>query len=265
MTIDGLVQGGVDVTNGLSVYEYSYAMMLHVWGTRPDGRNALVIGLGAGIIPSWLGKRGVRTDVVDIDPVVVDAARRYFDFHSTGEVFLEDARSHLARSTKAYDYVVLDVFNGDTTPGHVLSREALELVRNRMAPEGILAVNLIGSLGVESFMTASVIRTLQAVFRHVEVFTIAAEGGESGIKNFVLLARDLSPIRFDPSRVDHFPIHPMAERSVRSLLGKPVQLPEGIPAIVLTDDYNPIDFYDRGVKELVRWQIVKESGANLLL
>src|SRR3990172_8587463 len=121
MIIDGLIQGGIDTKNGMSVYEYSYFMEFIPYSLNPDGKTCLVIGLGPGVIPVWYEKMGIRTDVVDIDPNVIDIAREYFGFSISGDVIISDARYYLIASRKIYDYIVLDVFNGDITPGHILS------------------------------------------------------------------------------------------------------------------------------------------------
>ena len=52
MIIDGLVQGGVDRSSGLSIYEYSYMLEHLPLSIRPQGKSCLTIGLGAGIAQS---------------------------------------------------------------------------------------------------------------------------------------------------------------------------------------------------------------------
>jgi spermidine synthase len=249
----------------MSVYEYSYFLEFLPYGMNPDGRSCLVIGLGAGIVPAWYEQRGIRTDVVDIDPDVVSLARKYFGFSVSGEVYVEDARYFLNRTRSRYDYVILDVFNGDTTPGHILSREALEVVRQRMSDRGILAINLIGSLKREPFMTASIIRTLQQVFDSVEVHPNYLVEEEEGGGNITVLASPMPMPPFDPRRVAGFPVHPDARNGVARFLGNRYRLPEGTPAVVLTDDYNPIDFFDVRLKEWVRSMILKNSEVDILL
>lgn len=265
LMIDGLVQGGIDVTSGLSVYEYSYLMSFLPWGIRPDGRSCLVVGLGAGVVPRWYQSRGVRTDVVDINPGVVRLAREYFGFESGGELFLDDARRFLARPGRRYDYIVLDVFSGDTTPSHLLSLEALTLVRGRLEPGGILAVNVIGSLRTGSFITASIVRTLEAAFPVVDVYPgFDLERGD-GFGNLALIAQNGPRRDFDSRRVESFPVHRMAAELVGRALGGGFRLPAGTPAMILTDDYNPVDSRDLWVKERVRRNILEGVHADILL
>jgi spermidine synthase len=265
LLIDGLTQGGIDMKDGRSVYEYAYSLELLPWAMRPGGKSALVVGLGAGVVPVWLERQGVKVDVIDIDPDVVEVARRFFGFRVSGEVFFEDARAHLSRSRKTYDYVLLDVFNGDTTPGHVLSREALELGRSRLAPDGLLVSNLIGTVTKKPFMTASVVKTLESLFATVEVFPLFSPEDPEGYGNVILVAHRGPPIPVDRDILARFPVHPMAKDVVDRFFGRPYRFPPETHAIVLCDDYNPIDFYDRWVKERIRAAILEATDWDVLL
>ncbi len=265
LLIDGLVQGGVDMGSMMSLYEYSYLLEFLPYGMNPKGKSCLVIGLGAGLIPIWYEQRGIRTDVVEIDPDVVALARDYFGFSVSGEVFVQDARYFLNRTRNRYDYIILDVFSGDTTPGHVLSLEALQTLRRRMTDHGILAINLIGSLEREPFMTASIIRTLEQVFASVEVHpNYVVEREETG-GNITVLATPGPMPPFDRTRVAGFPVNPGAREGVNRFLENRFRLPEGTPAMVLTDDYNPIDFFDLRLKEWLRSMILKNSEVDILI
>lgn len=265
LMIDGLVQGGMDLKTGLPTYEYLYFVPFLAYGTHPAGHSCLVMGLGAGLIPRWFEMRGVRTDVVDIDPAVIALARDHFGFSVTGDVVTADARYFLQSTARTYDYIVLDVYNGDTMPAHLLSAEALALIHQRLHREGVLAVNLIGSLGADRFMTASIIRTLESVFRTVTVYPNFDPSKGDGIGNITLIAQDASGRTFERGRVASFPVHPFAAEGVYRHLGRTFRLSPEEPAVILTDDYNPVDFYDRKLKEWVRTTILNYIDRELLL
>ncbi|KAB2954067.1 MAG: methyltransferase domain-containing protein, partial [Thermoanaerobaculia bacterium] len=265
LVLDGLVQSGVDRDSGLSVYEYAYFLEHLAWGMRPDGRTCLVIGLGAGVVPRWFEERGAVCDVVDINPDVVTAARNHFGFSPRGEVVLADARRFLAESDERYDYVVLDVFTGDTTPGHLLTLEAMRQLEAHVAPGGLLVANLIGALGDEGRMTAAIARTASRVFDTVRVFPNFEVRDGAGFGNLTLVAHDGAPLAFVPSRVAAFPVHPLARGDVARFLGREHVLAADPDAILLTDDYNPIDFFDRRVKERLRRNVLRGIEWEALL
>jgi len=262
LIIDGLVQGGVDVASGQSVYEYPYFLEFLPVAYHPAGRTALVIGLGAGVVPRWYSARGVRTDVVDIDPEVVALARKHFGFTIEGTVYVEDARAFLAGTRQRYDYLIADVFNGDVTPGHLLSREAVALLAARITDDGIVAMNLIGSLGADSYMTASVVRTLGTAFEQVEIHPTFDPSRGNGEGNLVILAYQGTAREVQPAALTA--IHPLAFDNVVAHLGQRFRFPEGTPALVLSDDFNPIDVYDASLRERVRRSILATTNWALL-
>lgn len=256
LLIDGQIQGGIDPANGLSIYEYAYALQHLPVALHPEAKSMLVIGLGAGIVPTWHAKRGLRVDIVDIDANVVRLAGEHFGFATTGRVIVEDARAYLQQTAERYDLIVLDVFNGDTTPGHVLSQEALALARSRLNPGGMLMVNLIGSLVDRPYGAASVSRTMQTVFERVGLYPVFDPQGADASGNIIMVAYD-GPERPVPADVlANAAIHPMAD-SVRRVFGRRFVFPAGQPADILTDDFNPIDVRDAWLKERIRRAILE--------
>lgn len=265
MVIDGMVQGGIDVNTGQSVYEYAYLLQFLPYAFNPDGKDCLVIGLGAGLVPGWYKQQGVNTEVVDIDPTVVDLAHDYFNFDRSIPVHVEDARYFLINNAKRYDYLVLDVFNGDTTPGHLLSTEAMQLIKQRLNPNGVLAVNLIGSLKQNTLMTASVIKTLKTAFAQVAIYPTFDPAQGDGTGNMEIIAYDgaVRTPQFD--RIQNMQIHPVAQQMVNQLLEHPYAFTPQADALLLTDNYNPIDFYDLWLKEQVRRIILETTDFDILL
>jgi spermidine synthase len=265
LMIDGLIQGGMDMNSRLSVYEYSYYLQFLPYGLNPAGRNCLVIGLGAGLVPAWYDSRGIKTDIVDIDPDVVQIAKNYFGLAVSGDIIVSDARYYLNTASKRYDYIILDVFNGDATPGHILSLEALQLVKARLSERGILGINLIGSLRHESFMTVSIIKTLEQVFHAVDIYPNYAVETSEGGGNITVLAHDALFKPFDRKAIANLPVHPAASSGVSRFLGGTYHLTDDAPGIILTDSYNPIDFHDIWLKEWVRTTILKGIDMDVLI
>ena len=76
---DGLTQNTAD-SSGRSTSFYTYGLESLARAYRPSMGSALVLGLGAGMVPMALGRSGVRVDAVDIDPVAPRVAQAYFGF-----------------------------------------------------------------------------------------------------------------------------------------------------------------------------------------
>lgn len=265
LAIDGLIQGGGDVVSGLPVYEYAYPMEFLPRALYPAGRSSLVIGLGAGYIPRWYAARGVKTEVVDIDAEVLSLARKHFNFPLDIPVHIEDARYFLTRNTQQFDYVLLDVFNGDTTPGHLLSVEAMRLMSDRLSPEGVLAINLAGSLQRDTLMTASVIHSLKTVFDQVQIYPVIPKERLNKSGNLIVIAYRGVERTLQKSLYAQEPIHPQARQLVEQSMSKSFNFPPGTPAMLLTDDFNPIDLHDLWMKEDVRKNILETTDPDILL
>jgi spermidine synthase len=132
---------------------FSYTkMMLGSLYLKPDARRILIIGLGGGTLPMTLRELlpAAQIDVVEIDPAVVKVARKYFDFKTDDKlaVYEEDGRVFVKKQMKAgtkYDLVMLDAFEDDYIPEHLLTKEFLLEVKSLLNPQGVLAANTFSS------------------------------------------------------------------------------------------------------------------------
>lgn len=265
MLIEGQVQGGIDLDNGLSIFGYSYFLQFLPYGLNPRGEDCLVIGLGAGLVPSWYERKGVRTDVVEINPAVPQVAREYFGFSIGGDLFQEDARYHVTRSSRKYDYIILDVFNGDTTPGHLLSVEFFRLVKPLLREKGVLAMNLYGSLRGDTMMLASVNATLGEVFPTVTMYPLFSPQEGDGVGNITILAYD-HPFPRPQSRWAGAEMpHPKVYSVLDRYLWRPYVFPPDTPSMVLSDNYNPVDFLALRTAETTRKYMLEHTSLEILL
>jgi len=138
----------VDMTNpDRHIFNYTRSM-LGVFYLQPQPRTALVIGLGGGVMPTTLAKLrpDLDIDVAEIDAAVVRVAERYFDFHPGPKMRVseEDGRVFVKRAAKAgtkYDLILLDAFDHQYIPEHLLTREFLLEVKSILSPGGVLAAN----------------------------------------------------------------------------------------------------------------------------
>ena len=108
-----------------------------------------VLGLGAGSLAAR-SRSGDRFRFYELDPQVERVARRYFTYLDDAagevEVVLGDGRLSLEREEGAgeppWDVLVLDAFTGDAVPVHLLTAEAFDLYRRRLAPGGVIAAHI---------------------------------------------------------------------------------------------------------------------------
>lgn len=116
-------------------------------GTRPQADKVAVIGLGAGMISTWLQKHrlGLRVDNVDIDQGVVDAVHCFGVLPGKNgvNIFREDGRAFLESKPEGeYDAIIVDAFTDtDDIPGCLTTVEFFHIVRTRLKPGGGLVMN----------------------------------------------------------------------------------------------------------------------------
>ncbi len=111
-------------------------------------RDALVIGLGGGLVPRILNAHDIRWHAVELDPVIVKTAREEFALSLPPDsVTVGDGRRFLAANTATFDLIVVDVCTADRLPAHLFTREALTLMRARLRPGGLLAVQFVSDDG----------------------------------------------------------------------------------------------------------------------
>jgi SAM-dependent methyltransferase len=110
-------------------------------------RRVAVVGLGTGTTAAY-SQAGEAWDYYEIDPGIERIARdrRYFTYLSEAEgrvrVIRGDARLSLARASGEYDLIILDAFTSDAIPAHLLTREALGVYLERLAPGGRIAFHV---------------------------------------------------------------------------------------------------------------------------
>ena len=138
---DGIFQNRTTLANvSLSMYTYVLDQLAKTF--VPQGKSALVLGLGAGVVPRDLKRRGLDVTVVDINPDALVAATEHFGFKPGGfEMRLQDARTFVRNCESSFDVVVVDLYQGDSTPDYLLTAEFFGDVRRCIRDGGAVVMN----------------------------------------------------------------------------------------------------------------------------
>jgi spermidine synthase len=174
-----------------TAFEYTDSFFLGP-AYKPDSRSMLFLGLGGGSAPKRVRRDfpELRLQAVELDPVVVDVAHRFFAVPDTPRlpIAVSDARQYLARNPARWDVIALDTFFEDGVPFHLTTREFLELARERLTPGGVIVTNVIGSIeGDGSKLFRAVYRTYRSVFPTVLVHPVS---GGTEYQNLMVVATD---------------------------------------------------------------------------
>ncbi len=142
---------------------------------RPEPERMLVLGLGGGVIPREMRHYlpTLEIDVVEIDPEIPLIAKRFFGFREDDKlrVHIADGRMFIKKQLRRdpvpkYDLIILDAFNSDYIPFHLMTKEFLEEVKGVLAEDGVVIANVFYS----NRLFDAELKTFLAVFGRCQVF-----------------------------------------------------------------------------------------------
>lgn len=105
-----------------------------------------ISGLGIGTAVNGLLSHGVETDIIELDPVVYDYAKKYFGLKPNHTAYIEDAISFVKRESnkqehkKQYEFILHDVFTGGAVPASLFTAEFLTELRSLLTNDGVIAI-----------------------------------------------------------------------------------------------------------------------------
>lgn len=168
--LNGVQQGSLRGNTSGALYAYGLERLATLKGIP---KKMLVWGLGAGVFARALAEAGTEVTVLEIDPASEKVARSHFGLPPSVKVIIGDARTETLTLPEQYDLIVLDAFSGDTPPFHLLTKEAFEGLKTKLAPGGTVLANIVGGVqGEEGLVVCSVVKTMELVFGKTEVFSV---------------------------------------------------------------------------------------------
>lgn len=161
-------------------YEYTRAMVTALL-FNPKANNALLLGLGAGSLASFLhGHSSLTLTAVELRKLVIDVAYRYFELPRSSRlnVHNENALHFLQRIEPCdYDLIFSDIYTGDGVDDLQLQESYLDMCRQCLSSNGWLILNC----WQEHQSDKDLIRVLQDRFK--ELYCCTTQSG-----NWILFA-----------------------------------------------------------------------------
>jgi hypothetical protein len=165
----------------LSYYHDRSPMAQAIAATREKfGRpiSVGVIGLGTGTLACY-AEPGDQWTFYEIDPEVIALARSSGHFSFISEcapdvpIVVGDARLTIERAPpKAYDVLIIDAFSSDAVPVHLLTREAINTYRQKVADDGMLVFHISNRfLDLKSVLASFAAHEEMEMLHHLAVMT----------------------------------------------------------------------------------------------
>jgi spermidine synthase len=156
---------------------------------EPRPKRVLFLGGGAFMAPRQfeLAYPDVEIDVVEENPLVLDAANRHFGFRMTRRlsVHVKDAGAFVRERTFGpYDLIVHDVYDAKGMPNAFTTTEFFADVRRALTDQGVLVVNVARSSANDE---SSILHTAAAALPSHEAAIFDVPGEDGSIENVVIL------------------------------------------------------------------------------
>lgn len=188
-------QGGMFLTDPReSPLRYPDYFLL-AWLFNPNIKKVLVVGLGSGSVPKRIISDfpGVQVDSIELDPVVVEVAKRYFSLRDDPRhrIFVQDGRQFVRRAETTYDLIVMDAYHAEGVPFHLVTREFFQQVKIKLAPGGLVAANIVGFLdGPNSKLFKAIYKTYASEYSGLYLFPVnfQYDKDEDNVRTIILVA-----------------------------------------------------------------------------
>lgn len=231
-------------------YERIFGAVTDQFTKHDETFKTLVLGGGGFTHPRMLLRErpNCHVDVVEIDPVVTDAAFATFGLSPDPRmaIFHLDARQHVIELDKSakngsdrYKLIFLDAINDFIVPPHLTTQEFHQSIKRILTPDGAFLMNLVDIVDEGRFL-GSLVKTLQTTFAHVDCY-FATDGDAAAVLDinerytFVVVATDVT----EPGAVpDDIAAYMKGHRLTTVQLNEAMSRP-GVQ--LLTDDSAPVE------------------------
>ncbi|MBE5838796.1 spermidine synthase [Butyrivibrio sp.] len=233
---------------------YDYAMAApYMCGVKDKAENGedvdvLILGMGSGTYATQLSRYfdNVNVTGVEIDDKITDLAHKYFELPDTTSVTTYDGRAYLAAVSDQYDVIMVDAYQDITIPFQMSSVEFFSLVKEHLAPGGVMVVNMnmysdeTQSGSQEATINTYLADTISSVFKNVVVVDVP------GATNKELFATEsdefLNNLKSNAAKEQNEKLAAMMERAL--LTATEYEAGENI----MTDDKAPVELL--GMKQI---------------
>jgi spermidine synthase len=229
-------------------------------------RRVAIVGLAAGTMARLFTEAygPIPIDGAELDPEIIAVGRAWFDMNlpnlnavaMDGRRFLANSRSadwyigkldappstnlpgYQATPLPTYQLIAVDAYRAPYIPFHLTTVEFFALARERLAADGVVAVN-VGRTHTDYSLVDAIAATMRLVFPSVYVVDMPDEGSPLGNSLVVATRRPttLDDFRVNLTAFDHPLLVEVASRTAPQ--ARAADPPAGTP--IFTDDRAPVE------------------------
>ena len=157
-------------------YDYTLAAPVMAGLDQSNPGRILILGNGTGTFATQCTRYfpGSKISGVEIDDKITDLAKTYFALPETVDVTTYDGRAYLQAIEGQYDVIQVDAYQDITIPFQMSSAEFFTLVKEHLAPGGVMVVNLNMHSDGEGSINQALCDTIASLFPHV--YTVDVPG-----------------------------------------------------------------------------------------
>ena len=207
-----LILDGKTQSSEADEFVYHEALVHPAMVTHPNPESVFIAGGGEGAtLREALAHGSVKSAVmVDLDGEVVDICRRFLPNHHRGafddprvELHFADARQYLENTSQTFDVILIDLPDPQEAgpAGMLYTRNFYDLVRRRLNPGGLVAVQSEQCMSGNLDAYAAIGSTLRSVFPgvypyHAMIPSFSFDWG------FNVASTGPSPLDLTPDEID---------------------------------------------------------------
>ncbi|MEB3844203.1 MAG: polyamine aminopropyltransferase [Desulfurococcales archaeon] len=208
LILDGKTQSAI-----VDEYVYHEALVHPAMILHGNPRRVLVLGGGEGAtIREVLRFKSVeRVVMVDIDPVVIEVAKKYLpEWHQGSfddervELVIGDGLKYINEAGEKFDVIIADLADPlEAGPAYKLYvKEFYEAVKKRLNPGGVF-VTQATSPSIMPYTHAVIYNTIRSVFKHAAYYHVYIKSFDS-VWGFVLASDEKDPSSLDAGRIREY-------------------------------------------------------------
>lgn len=184
LLINNIIQTEMNLQSNQSVTGYIDLFQKNL-NYMPKG-DALLLGLGGGVIANLLSQNDYHVTSVEFDERVINVAKRFFYLNKNIATHCDDARHYINVCDKKFNLIVFDLYKAEEQPSYVITQESLKKLKTLLTNNGIMLINSHGYLaGNRGLGTQCLLSTLKNAGFDLKICTISED---EDYRNLLIIA-----------------------------------------------------------------------------